>query len=294
MNRFVRCRPLIGPVLVVMLGCAAQPSKPESAMASKSEAASPLLAPWTGPWGGVPPFGRFKVADIKPALEGAMAENLAEIDRIAANPAAPTFDNTIAALDRAGHGMERVAPIYGIYTSTMSDSEVKAIEREMSPKLAAFRDRIVQNGRLFARIAAVYDSRNALSLNPEQQRLLWGRYTRFVRAGAKLDDASKAKLSELNQRLAGLYTKFRQNVLEEESTQVVFLEREEDLAGLTPTLREAAAAAATARGKSGQWAILNTRSSVDPFLTSSTRRDLREKVWRMFTMRGDNGDAHDN
>src|SRR5262249_24762382 len=100
--------------------------------------------------------------------------------------------------------------------------------------------------------------------------------------------------SELNQRLAGLYTKFRQNVLEEESTQVVLLEREEDLAGLTPTLREAAAAAATARRKSGQWGILNTRSSVDPFLPSSTRRDLREKVWRMFTMRGDNGDAHDN
>jgi len=295
MTRFALCRPTIfGPVLVAILGCAAQPSKPDPAVSSKAEAVNPLLEAWTGPWGGVPPFGRFKISDLKPALEAAMAEQLAEIDRIAANTAQPTFDNTIAATERAGHALERVAPIYGIYTSTMNDAEVRAIEREMAPKLAAFRDRIIQNGRLFARIAAVYEARNGLTLTPEQQRLLWLRYTRFARAGAKLDDAAKAKLSELNQRLAALYTKFRQNVLEEEGSQMVLLEREDDLAGLTPALREAAATAAAAHGKAGQWAILNTRSSVDPFLTWSTRRDLREKVWRMFTVRGDNGDAHDN
>jgi peptidyl-dipeptidase Dcp len=131
-------------------------------------------------------------------------------------------------------------------------------------------------------------------LTAEQQRLLWLRYTRFVRAGASLDEEAKRKLADLNQRLAALYTKFRQNVLAEEGTEMVLLEREEDLAGLPEPLRKGAAAAAAAQGKTGRWAILNTRSSVDPFLTWSTRRDLREKVWRMFIMRGDNGDAHDN
>ena len=285
---------ILGPVLMALLGCAAKPSKPDATMNASSDAANPLLAPWTGPWGGVPPFGRFKVSDLKPALQAAMDESLAEIDRIAADPAQPSFDNTIAAMDRAGHSLDRVGAIYGVYTSTMDDAPVQAIESEMEPKLAAFSDRITQNSRLFARIDAVYASRSGLSLTPEQQRLLWLRYTRFVRAGAKLDDAAKARLSELNQQLAVLYTKFRQNVLEEEGTQMVLLESEADLAGLSPSQRDAAAAAAAAHGKAGKWAILNTRSSVDPFLTWSTRRDLREKVWRMFTMRGDNGDAHDN
>jgi len=285
---------IFGLMLVTLVGCSSKPSKPDQPMSSATKASNPLLGAWTGPWGGVPPFGRFKVSDLKPALETAMAENLAEIDRIAANPAPATFDNTIAEMDRSGHELDRVASIYGVYTSTMNDAEVQAVESEMEPKLAAFNDRIIQNSRLFARIDAVYAHRSELNLTPEQRRLLWLRDTRFMRAGAKLDNAAKAKLSELNQRLASLYTKFRQNVLEEEGTQMILLEREEDLAGLPAPLREAAASAATSRGKTGQWAILNTRSSVDPFLTWSTRRDLREKVWRMFTMRGDNGDAHDN
>jgi len=284
---------IFGLMLVTLVGCSSKPSKPDQPMSSATKASNPLLGAWTGPWGGVPPFGRFKVSDLKPALETAMAENLAEIDRIA-NPAPATFDNTIAEMDRSGHELDRVASIYGVYTSTMNDAEVQAVESEMEPKLAAFNDRIIQNSRLFARIDAVYAHRSEPDLTPEQRRLLWLRYTRFVRTGAKLDNAAKAKLSELNQRLASLYTKFRQNVLEEEGTQMILLEREEDLAGLPAPLREAAASAATSRGKTGQWAILNTRSSVDPFLTWSTRRDLREKVWRMFTMRGDNGDAHDN
>ena len=284
---------ILGLMLMTLVGCSSKPSKPDQPMSSATKASNPLLGAWTGPWGGVPPFGRFKVSDLKPALETAMAENLAEIDRIA-NPAPATFDNTIAEMDRSGHELDRVASIYGVYTSTMNDAEVQAVESEMEPKLAAFNDRIIQNSRLFARIDAVYAHRSELNLTPEQRRLLWLRDTRFMRAGAKLDNAAKAKLSELNQRLASLYTKFRQNVLEEEGTQMILLEREEDLAGLPAPLREAAASAATSRGKTGQWAILNTRSSVDPFLTWSTRRDLREKVWRMFTMRGDNGDAHDN
>jgi peptidyl-dipeptidase Dcp len=296
-----RCRTTaaLAPALALLCACAASSKKPDEGSARSSEKpavaeVSPLLAPWQGPWGGVPPFGRFKPADLKPALEAAMAENLAEIDRIAADSAAPTFDNTIAAMERSGHTLDRVSAVYGIYTSTMNDSEVQGIEREMSPKLAEFNDRIIQNGKLFARIAAVYAARDRLQLTPEQQRLLWLDYTTFVRAGAQLDAAAKGKLSDLNQRLAGLYTKFSQNVLAEEGSQMVLLASEADLAGLPGAVRDGAALAAAARGKPGQWAITNTRSSVDPFLTYSTRRDLREKVWRMFVMRGDNGDEHDN
>jgi peptidyl-dipeptidase Dcp len=278
--------------LIALCGCSARPERPEVAATSGAE--QPLLSPWQGPWGGVPPFGRFKAADIKPALEQAMAENLREAENIAADPAPPSFENTIAALDRAGQSLDRVQTAYGVYTSTMNDAEMQAIQREMAPKLAAHRDRIVQNSRLFARIAALYSAREGLKLTPEQQRLLWRDYTSFVRAGAKLDEEGKRALSALNQRLAALYTSFSQNVLAEEGSQMVLLEREEDLAGLPPSLRESAASGAASRGKPGKRAVLNTRSSVDPFLTYSNRRDLREKVWRMFVMRGDNGDAHDN
>jgi peptidyl-dipeptidase Dcp len=293
-------RASLAAVLAASVACATSSTTQTGDSASRSgdkadmSGVNALLSPWSGPWGGVPPFGRFKPGDLKPALERAMAENLAEIDRIAEERAAPTFDNTIAALDRTGHALDRVTSVYGVYTSTMNDEEVQAIEREMSPKLAEFSDKIFQNAKLFARIDAVYSARDGLKLTPEQQRLLWFDYTTFVRAGARLDPAAKAKLADLNQKLAGLYTKFSQNVLAEEGTQMVLLDDESQLAGLPAAVRDGAAAAAAARGKPGKWAVINTRSSVDPFLTYSTRRDLREKVWRMFIMRGDNGDAHDN
>ncbi len=282
----------LGCVLVTLAGCATQKRR-DDAMATRTEATNPLLAPWTGPYGGVPPFGRFQTKDLGPALDAAMAENLAEIDRIAANPDPPTFDNTIAAMERAGKTLQRVTAIYAIYTSTMNDAEVQAIESEMAPKLSAFNDRIVQNSRLFARIDALYAG-HRLPLTAEQQRLLWLDDTSFVRRGAKLDDPSKRRLSELNQQLAKLFTRFSQNLLAEEGAQMVVLEQEADLAGLPTAIREGAAAAAVGHGRPGKWAVLNTRSSVEPFLTFSTRRDLRERVWRMFVQRGDNGGEHDN
>jgi peptidyl-dipeptidase Dcp len=223
-----------------------------------------------------------------------MADNLAKVDQIAANPAPADFENTMAALERASLGLQRVVSVYSTYTSAMNDEAVQALEREMAPKLAALNDKIVQNTRLFQRVEAVYDKRVSSGLSAEQQRLAWLFYTGFVRSGARLDEPSKARLSEMNQRLAGLYTRFGQNVLAEEESQMVLLETEAELAGLPVSLKEAAAAAAANRGKAGRWAVVNTRSSVDPFLTYSTRRDLREKVWRMFKNRGDNSDKHDN
>ena len=164
MDDFHRWRQGISVLLVaVSFGCAQAPVKPDSSTTTSKDKMNPLLAPWTGPWKGVPPFGRFKVSDLKPALEAAMAEQLSEIDQIAGGTAAPTFDNTIAAMERSGHALDRVVAIYGIYTSTMNEAAVQAIETEMEPKLAALSDKIVQNSKLFARIAAVYEERKKLS-----------------------------------------------------------------------------------------------------------------------------------
>jgi peptidyl-dipeptidase Dcp len=256
--------------------------------------AHPLLAPWTGPHGGVPPFDQVRVEHFRPALEAAMAENLAEVERIAANPAPPTFENTLAAMERAGGGMERVSTLYGIWSANLNTPEFQKVESEMAPRLAAFNDRITQNEALFRRIQAVYDARERSGLTPEQKRLAWYYHNRFVRAGARLDAPAKARLSEINQQLAGLFTRFSQNVLGDENEGTLVLRSEAELAGLPQSLRAAAASAGTARNQPGTWIITNTRSSVDPFLTYSERRDLREKAWRMFVNRGDNGDARDN
>jgi peptidyl-dipeptidase Dcp len=256
--------------------------------------ANPLLAKWEGPYGGVPPFDRVQVAHFKPALEASMAEQLREVEAIATNGTAPTFDNTIAALERAGTTLNRVQTVYGIWSATLKTPDVAAVEREMAPKLAAHGDKITQNTALFKRIEALYNSPEKAKLTAEQQRLVWLYYNNFVRAGARLEATAKDRLSQINQQLAGLYTKFSQNVLADETDQHLVLESEADLAGLSPSLKDAAAAEAAAKKQPGKWVITNTRSSVDPFLTYSTRRDLREKAWRMFVNRGDMGGATDN
>lgn len=286
-------------------GCASAPAADTGAVdggarpvatapAAPSPAGNPLLAPWTGPYGGLPPFGQVRVEDFKPALEAAMAENLAEVQRIAADPRPATFDNTLVALERAGKALDRVGAVYGIWSSNMNGPEFQAVEREMAPRLAAFSDQITQNDALFRRIAAVYQSPDTTRLTPEQRRLAWFYYTNFVRAGARLDAPAKERLSAINQRLAGLYTKFSQNVLSDETTLTLVLHDTTELAGLPRSLRDAAAAAAAQRGQPGAWVITNTRSSVDPFLTYSTRRDLRERAWKMFVSRGDLGGETDN
>src|SRR5918999_1912686 len=255
---------------------------------------NPLLAKWEGQYGGVPPFDRVQIPLFKPALEAAMAEQFKEIEQIAADPAAPTFANTIEALERAGRTLNRVSTLYGVWGATMSTPDYQAVQREMAPRLAAFNDRITQNEALFKRIGAVYNSPAKARLTPEQQRVTWLYYTNFVRAGARLSADTKKRLSQINQQLAGLFTKFSQNVLAEETDQFIVLKSEEELAGLPQSLRDAAAAAAETKKQPGAWVIMNTRSSIDPFLTYSDRRELREKAWRMFVNRGDNGNEHDN
>lgn len=283
-----RCRLVVMILLIALSWCDVDMTN-----AAEAPAANPLIAPWSGLWGGVPPFDLAKTAVIAPALEAGMREQLDAIARITADSAPPSFENTIAALERSGRTFGRVKSIYDTLTACMSDEPLRAVEKEMSPKLAAFDDRIYQDEKLFARIAAIYEARESSGLTPEQQRLTWLMYTNFVRGGAKLAPDAKRELATINQKLAEFTTAFSQNLLASESDEVVFLTDASDTAGLPDDIKAAAAEAATARGKSGQWAIQNTRSSVDPFLAFASRRDLREQVWRMFIGRGDGG-AHDN
>lgn len=268
----------------------------ESSVESKDNAkeVNPLLAEWTGDYGGVPPFDKVKIEYFKPALETAMAETLMEVDRIANQSEAPTFENTLIPMEKAMSKLNRVRAVYNVWSNNMSSPDFQKIEAEMNPKIAAFFDKIYQNELLFKRIENVYNSPTKSRLNSEQQRLVWFYYTNFVHAGAKLNKEQKQKLSEINQQLARLYTKFSQNLLADENEKYVVLKSEADLAGLPQSIRDAAAQAAERKGLKNAWVILNTRSSVEPFLTYSERRDLREKVWRMFISRGDNGDKNDN
>jgi peptidyl-dipeptidase Dcp len=266
----------------------------ETSAITETTTDNPLLLKWTGKYGGVPPFDKVLVSDMKPALETSMADNLAEMDKIANDPAPATFENTIAAMERSGKAFDRVQNVFGVWSSTMNVPEFQEVETEMSPKLAEFGDKIVQNEKLFKRIESVYNSPEKKTLTAEQQRLVWTYYTNFVRAGAKLDAASKKRMSEINQQLAGLFTRFGQNLLADEGGQYLELKNESDLAGLPQQLKDGAAAAAEQKKMPGSWVISNTRSSVDPFLTYSSNRGLREKAWRMFVNRGDNGDEHDN
>lgn len=255
-----------------------------------AEVANPLLVPWTGPYGGTPPFDRVAVADFVPAAEAAMAEELREIEALASNPEPPTFENTIAALETTGLAAGRAATIYGVWIGTMSTPEVRAADRALRPRLSAHLDRIKQNNALFQRVTAVSE---AGSLTEEQKRLTELRWNRMVRSGAGLDAAGKARLAAINADLAGCYTIFGQNLLVEENDHVLYLQVP-DLGGLPADLRSAAATAASARRRPGEFAILNTRSAVDPFLTYSDQRTLRERVWKSFYNRGDNGDSRDN
>ena len=255
---------------------------------------NPLLKDWTGNYGGVPAFNEYKVSDFKPALEFAMQEKLNVVNAIANNPKPATFQNTIAALEKAGKKLSRIYAIYGIYSSNMSSPEFEPVEAEMEPKLAEVSDKITQNTKLFQRIEAVYNSKEKSKLTLEQQRLIKVVYDNYVYAGAKLDAKAKAKVSELNQQLAGLYTKFSQNLLSEENNQFVELKNESDFAGLTPEMKNACIANVKEHKLSSLGSVANTRSSVEPFLTYSSTRELREKVWQMFVNRGDNGNAQDN
>jgi peptidyl-dipeptidase Dcp len=254
---------------------------------------NPLLAEWTGPYGGVPAFEAMDLEDLPEALDAAMTEELREIDAITAESAPATFENTIVPLERAGSALDRVGTYYGIWSSNMSSPEFRAVQAEYAPRLSEHSTRIIQNDALFQRVKAVYEGEELAGLRPDQRRVVELIYDRFARNGATLTGEAKARYAAINEKLAELYTAFANNVLADEEGYVTYL-TEDQLGGLPGSFVRAAAAAAAERGREGEYAITNTRSSMDPFLTFSDERELREKVWRTYYNRGDNGDDHDN
>jgi peptidyl-dipeptidase Dcp len=252
----------------------------------------PLLSDWTGAYG-LPDFSDATPEKFRLAFNEAMKANRAEIDRIAADPAVPTFSNTIEALERSGRELERVSNVFFLVGGANTTDELEAVEREVSPLLARHSNALYLNRALFARIADLYARRDQLGLTAEQARVLERYHTRFVRAGAALDKTQQDKLAAINERLASLGTQFGQNVLADEKSYALMLD-EQDLEGLPDFARDAARAAAEERGHPGKYAVTLSRSSCETFLQFSTRRDLREKVFQAWIKRGENGGATDN
>jgi peptidyl-dipeptidase Dcp len=253
---------------------------------------NPFFEPWNTPFE-LPPFDRIRPEHFAPAFDRGMAEHIAEIEGIAKSPEAPGFANTIEALERSGRSLRRVSRVFNNLTSSATNPALDAIDRDYAPKLAAHRSRIMLDAGLFARIDALWHERDRLGLMPDQPRLLDRHHLNFVRAGALLDPAQKARMAEISERLASLHTLFGQNVLHDEDEWRLLLS-EGDLAGLPDFARAAAAEAAKARGLDGHYAITLSRASVEPFLSFSARRDLRRTAHEAWTARGAHPGDHDN
>lgn len=263
-----------------------------------SNTQSALLQTWSGPYGGVPPWHLVRPDEFVAAFEAAIEMATEEINAIANNPAPATFDNTFVPLEKAGGALDRLSSLFGVHSSNLNVGPMPDIEKQVNPRLSEFEDSVTQNKELFSRLAAVYEDEHFKNLSLAQRRLVKDRYDEMVRKGARLNNDDKARLSQINKRLASLFTSFSQNVLNDEQSYVTWIDKETNLAGLPQSVINAMANAAKDRGKEGDnkgnWAITNTRSSMDPFLTYSNVRPLREKVWRNYYNRGDNGDSHDN
>lgn len=252
----------------------------------------PLLKPWTGPHGGVPPWDQARAELVGPALELGVRLQEAEVQAIANNPARPTFENTMVPMQDSGRHLDRALTIFGVMTDNVSNEQIQAVEAEWSPRITAAYNAITFNRALFNRINDLYERRATLGLSAEQLRLLERSHNQFVRAGAAATPEQQARLGAINEELSTKFADFGRRLLADENT-AIFITNRRDLAGLPQNIVDALARAATERGREGQWAVVNTRSSVDPFLTFSTNRALRQQVWTAFKNRGDNGDAND-
>jgi peptidyl-dipeptidase Dcp len=254
--------------------------------------ANPLLAPWQTPHR-TPPFAEIAPEHFLPAFERAFADHTAEINAITHDPSLPDFDNTVTALERSGKLLSKVSAVFYDLVSAHSNPAILEIDKEVSLRMARHWNPIMMNAVLFGRIAMLHEKRATLGLTGEQMRLLERTHTRFHRSGAGLSEEAKKRMAEINERLAHLGTSFSHHLLGDE--QDWFMELgEDDRAGLPDSFIAAAKAAAEDRGMAGKAILTLSRSSVEPFLKSSARRDLREKVYKAFIARGDNGNANDN
>ncbi len=267
-------------------------SEPLENSAPVEAQANPLLQPWQTPFE-TPPFAEIEPEHFLPAFEQAFADHAAEIAAITHDPTLPDFANTITALERSGKLLSKVAAVFYDLVSAHSNPAILEIDKEVSLRMARHWNPIMMNAILFGRIAMLHENRNSLGLTGEEMRLLERTYTRFHRSGAGLDEAAKVRMAEINERLAHLGTSFSHHLLGDEQEWSMEL-GEDDRTGLPDSFVAAAKAAAEERGMAGKAILTLSRSSVEPFLKSSDRRDLREKVYRAFTARGDNGNANDN
>ena len=256
-------------------------------------AANPLLVEWTAPFG-LPPFGEIRPEHFRPAFEAAMASHRAEVEAIAGNPAAPTFDNTVAALDAAGERLGRVQAVFGTLVASESTDEIQSIQREMAPRLTRHRDETYLDARLFRRVNTLWEGRDALRLDADQWVLLERNHKAFVRAGALLDPARKERLKALNGELTSLGVKFGDNLLAATNGWRLVLDRPEQLAGLPPGAVSAAAEAARKAGLDGKWVFTLHAPSFWPFLKYADDRELRKRMFDAYTSRCDQGGPGDN
>jgi peptidyl-dipeptidase Dcp len=254
---------------------------------------NPLLQPWNTPYG-LPPFDAVRAEHFEPAFEHALAQHLAEVDAIGNDPQPPTFDNTIAALDRSGRLYARIGGLFHNLSSSETSPALQAAEMRLAPVLAAHGSAVSMHRALFARIDALHAQRETLALTPEQCRVLERYHFDFVRAGARLDAAAQRRYAQIMARLAELTTRFGQNVLADESAFRLVLRSEADMAGLPDFVRAATRQAALDRGIGEGLLVTLSRSHIVPFLTFSERRDLREQAWRAWTSRGEHAGEHDN
>ena len=256
-------------------------------------ARNPLLEAWTTPFE-APPFASIQLEHFAPAFAAALMDHNAQIDAIAADPAAPTFANTIEAMERAGSALTQASAVFWNLCSSHTNDALQALEREWSPKFAAHYTGITTNAALFTRIDTLFAHKHQLQLNAEQLHLLEKTHLSFVRSGAKLEGAARDRYKALSQMRAQLSTQFGQNVLADEKAYTLVLKSEADLQGLPQFVLDAASGAAEERAQKGVHVITLSRSLIEPFLTFSTRRDLREQAWKAWVARGENGGATDN
>jgi len=264
-----------------------------SSCGGETPSENPFFTEWTTPFG-VPPFDQIHEEHFLPAFERAIAEQRAEVEAIAQNPETPTFENTLVALDATGMLMSKVSGVFYTLTGAETNDEIQAIAKEVAPMRSNLRDDRLMNPQLFARIKAIYEERDELELDAEQMRLLEETYLDFVSGGAELGDADKERMREINTRLSTLGLNFSDNVLAETNKYQLFIDNEEDLAGLPPAVVSGAAEAAAKAGQEGKWLFTTHRPSIYPFLDYADNRELREKIFKAYIMRGDNGDELDN
>ena len=259
----------------------------------KENSMNPFLNEYETPFQ-IPPFESIKFSHYEPAFNQGMKEHLEEIDFIANNTEAPTFENTIEALERSGKTLDKVSSVFFNLQGSNTDDDMDSLQRTVSPRLSSHNDSILLNKKLFKRIKEIYENRQSLSLSVEQTRLVEETYKRFIRSGANLDQNSMDRLTEINSSLSSLSVQFDQNVLKETNSYSMVIDNEEDLDGLPEEEIRQAALLAESEGEIGKWVFKPTRVSMYPFLTYSTQRDLREELYNSYIQRGDNDNEFDN